>query len=223
MSHVYFVANNHGAVKIGVSRRVHVRVNSLRTSHADDLRVLGVMEGDRNTEQDLHMKWAAHRLNGEWFSLTEEIREFIRLHTSAMPEKLKKTRKAQRSEDDRARQTRAMEVFFKICAERYGPASRSELNAKISQDTGIASTTIGKWQKSASMPSGDHFLVLVLTYGPSVLAGMSEQFGHVPQWMVDGVDYERDPEEFRRRKMSELAKTVSSALEMLREMTSEYA
>ena len=40
------------------------------------LRLLGVMKGDH--EEDCHVRLAAFRLHGEWFALSETVKEFVR-------------------------------------------------------------------------------------------------------------------------------------------------
>jgi len=63
-------------VKIGRARDVARRVASLQTGSPHELRVLLVLEGDR--EEEMHWAFAKHRLRGEWFYWCDEIREFIR-------------------------------------------------------------------------------------------------------------------------------------------------
>lgn len=54
-----------GPVKIGRSRDVPNRIASLQTACAERLRVLHILDTDR--EAELHGACAAYRTNGEWF------------------------------------------------------------------------------------------------------------------------------------------------------------
>jgi hypothetical protein len=64
-----------GTVKIGKSNDVGARIASLQTSNAHELRLIAHLRGD--VESDLHSQLAAHRLSGEWFRLTPEVRNAI--------------------------------------------------------------------------------------------------------------------------------------------------
>lgn len=73
---VYFIGSG-SAIKIGRSVNPRKRLASLQTAHHDKLELLAVMPGDTHTEANLHLMFAAYRLNGEWFRDCEEIRNYI--------------------------------------------------------------------------------------------------------------------------------------------------
>jgi hypothetical protein len=73
---IYFVRSGD-AVKIGYADQPDKRIPTLRTANPNALVVLGVMDGTMTDEQELHQRFAAHRLRGEWFVLCDEIIEFI--------------------------------------------------------------------------------------------------------------------------------------------------
>lgn len=74
---VYMVqAGVGGPVKIGVTRRnIKVRLTALRNGSAEELRLLGLFEGGRELESELHRRFAAARLCGEWFKPIPELLE----------------------------------------------------------------------------------------------------------------------------------------------------
>lgn len=62
-------------VKIGRATDVASRLSGLQTGTPHELRVLLVLEGDR--EAEMHDRFALHRIRGEWFEWCDEIRRFI--------------------------------------------------------------------------------------------------------------------------------------------------
>jgi hypothetical protein len=77
---VYFVACGDDLVKIGHTTNLRSRLRSLRTATPKELRVLLVIPGARDLEQELHRKFEAHRVGREWFSRCDAIAEFISSH-----------------------------------------------------------------------------------------------------------------------------------------------
>lgn len=64
---IYFIqAGKSGPVKIGIDRGGS-RVKSLQSSHFEELRVIRMIEGDRQAEAWLHDHFTKRRLRGEWF------------------------------------------------------------------------------------------------------------------------------------------------------------
>lgn len=76
-AYVYFIANRaQSAVKIGYSASPQARLSNLQTSTHNKLELLAAFEGDMQTERQLHQRFAAYRLTGEWFQLAPEIEQF---------------------------------------------------------------------------------------------------------------------------------------------------
>lgn len=75
---VYVVG--YGAyVKIGYSERpVWERIAALQTGSPEKIQVYGIINGTKETERQLHTRFAAYRLEGEWFRLSDEIRDWIK-------------------------------------------------------------------------------------------------------------------------------------------------
>lgn len=67
---VYFVqAGKDGPVKIGYAGNVKSRLEQLQCHNAEKLRVLSVIRGSKAVETDLHRKFHAYHIRGEWFAL----------------------------------------------------------------------------------------------------------------------------------------------------------
>ncbi len=77
---VYFIACGDELIKIGHTTNLRSRLRSLRTATPKELRVLLIIPGARDDEQELHRKFEAHRVRGEWFSQCDVITEFISVH-----------------------------------------------------------------------------------------------------------------------------------------------
>lgn len=77
-AHIYFIANRkQKAVKIGYSTNPASRLSELQISAPNKLELLATIEGDMRTEHQLHQRFAAYRLNGEWFQMADELMAFI--------------------------------------------------------------------------------------------------------------------------------------------------
>lgn len=84
---IYFVAcPGAGAVKIGhAEKRSYLtddasafeRVSGLQVGCPLELKLLATCEGGKSEEAALHLRFAAHRIRGEWFQLTDELRTHI--------------------------------------------------------------------------------------------------------------------------------------------------
>lgn len=76
---VYFIrSGSDGPIKIGFTRNLGARLHQLQTGHPVGLRVVHAVPGDVLLERALHERFAAHRLEGEWFHPHREILGFIR-------------------------------------------------------------------------------------------------------------------------------------------------
>lgn len=75
---VYFIGYDGGPIKIGHSVNPTARLVDLQMGSHEDLRILATMPGGLRKERELHRRFAAHRLRGEWFSPVEEVLEFVR-------------------------------------------------------------------------------------------------------------------------------------------------
>lgn len=77
---VYFIRSGgpDGFIKIGVtSGRVEARLSSLQTGNPHKLTVLATIDGGPEVELKLHRRFAAFRVDGEWFRAAPELLAFI--------------------------------------------------------------------------------------------------------------------------------------------------
>lgn len=83
--YVYFISAGD-AVKIGKAANPKRRLAQLRSGNLHQLEMLGAMKAERNTESEIHRMFDDSRINGEWFRLTPEIRQFIAEKSEPIPE-----------------------------------------------------------------------------------------------------------------------------------------
>lgn len=76
---IYFIACPvANAVKIGVTHNPpYHRLMSMQAGCPFELQLIGVTEGCYQDEAALHKRFAALRVRGEWFLLTDELRSHI--------------------------------------------------------------------------------------------------------------------------------------------------
>lgn len=64
-------------VKIGYSMSVPARVAALQSGCPEPLTVYASFKGDLATEERFHRRFCHHRLSGEWFTFSDEIRRWV--------------------------------------------------------------------------------------------------------------------------------------------------
>ncbi len=75
---VYFItAHKSRKVKIGYARNLKSRMATLQTGNHSPLKVLHTLPGGAGLEAQLHGRFSDDRIQGEWFRLSDRIREFI--------------------------------------------------------------------------------------------------------------------------------------------------
>lgn len=80
---IYCIGNKEsGICKIGHSTDVERRFVSLKTGNHLKLEILAVIEGGYAEEQILHHRFNEFSLEGEWFTLSNEIAKFFRIENS---------------------------------------------------------------------------------------------------------------------------------------------
>jgi hypothetical protein len=70
---VYFIGSASGPIKIGIAARPTDRLKGLQTGHHERLELLATCQGGQELERAYHKRFAARRLNGEWFERCPEI------------------------------------------------------------------------------------------------------------------------------------------------------
>lgn len=78
---IYFVQSmSGGPIKIGYSqdtRTINNRLASLQTNSPTELMLVGIIEGNKQTEASLHSQFDCVRVRGEWFDPCDAIVTFI--------------------------------------------------------------------------------------------------------------------------------------------------
>lgn len=75
---IYVVSRgSDGAVKIGWTSDVERRVRELRKETHDTIAILAMLPGDKPNELRLHARFAAERIDGEWFRRSSAIDAFL--------------------------------------------------------------------------------------------------------------------------------------------------
>lgn len=82
-SKVYFIQCDK-AVKIGVSTNPKQRFGELQVGSPYELILLGVINGTKETEQELHAKFDHLHLRGEWFKAHHELLDYV--YYATLPE-----------------------------------------------------------------------------------------------------------------------------------------
>lgn len=71
---VYIIrAGEHGPVKIGFAEDVRLRLTKMQADNHERLTVLRVLVGGQQEESELHLRFAAQRMRGEWFEFSPEL------------------------------------------------------------------------------------------------------------------------------------------------------
>jgi hypothetical protein len=121
---VYFIqAKDGGPIKIGYASDARARLRQLQTSHHRRLVLRRVIKsGTPENERELHARFAAHRLVGEWFRADPEVAVYGKC-------KADKTERQKRDEIEAARwcgQTDTADALIRVL-KSDGPLSLPEL------------------------------------------------------------------------------------------------
>ena len=74
---IYFIRTD-GFAKIGCTRNIKSRLSELQVSNPHDLNVMGLFHGGFKKEEELHKLFADDRVRGEWYYLSDEIKEYVK-------------------------------------------------------------------------------------------------------------------------------------------------
>lgn len=75
---VYFMrSTDTGRIKIGYSKDVLRRRNEIQAAHGGAIQILLTISGGPTMEGELHQRFAAHKVFGEWFEPAAEILAFV--------------------------------------------------------------------------------------------------------------------------------------------------
>ncbi len=77
-SEIYFLLNEKvNQLKIGRSTNVYKRIKTLQTACGVSLTLLATIPGHVKEEKNLHRRFAALRVLGEWFNFEAPLREYV--------------------------------------------------------------------------------------------------------------------------------------------------
>jgi hypothetical protein len=82
---VYFIQSGDH-IKIGKSNNPWKRFDSLQTGSPAPLKMLAIMPGDIETEEELHERFSELSVRGEWFRATSELIRFAAKVRREFPE-----------------------------------------------------------------------------------------------------------------------------------------
>lgn len=84
---IYFVQAATGHIKIGYATNIKKRLAELQVSQPAELTLLGVREGGRAVEAEMHRRFSEHHAKGEWFYPADGILQYIAAFTTPRPVK----------------------------------------------------------------------------------------------------------------------------------------
>jgi excisionase family DNA binding protein len=70
---VYFIGAKEGPIKIGRALFPEQRLKEIQLGYPYELTILATTPGAAGVERAYHLRFAEHRLNGEWFTRCPEI------------------------------------------------------------------------------------------------------------------------------------------------------
>lgn len=75
---IYFIQDTETlAIKIGFTSDPTARIAALQTGNSSCLKILMVTPGERSDEADLHQRFAASRIAGEWFRPSTDLIQML--------------------------------------------------------------------------------------------------------------------------------------------------
>ena len=75
-------------VKIGYSKSVEKRLKSLQTANPNQLEIISSFDGNRKEEEHIHYRFRKFKVSGDWFILTDEIKEYAIKRKGKKPKQL---------------------------------------------------------------------------------------------------------------------------------------
>lgn len=75
---LYFIKSEDGFVKIGRSNNPERRLGAIQTSNHKELKLLARFKNKGVHENETHQRFKKLNIRGEWYKLTDEIKDFIK-------------------------------------------------------------------------------------------------------------------------------------------------
>lgn len=140
---IYFLQRADGAIKIGTTTQYHARLYALSLEFGK-LNLLGLMDGDRSTERQIHRMFPDTRIEGsEWFLESNELLEYIRLntHLSLPPIPLK----VQSPRTENIVQGRVCNRLIELIENKQQTEQRLIKPSRLAEEVGISRITMCAW------------------------------------------------------------------------------
>lgn len=74
---VYFIQAESGPIKIGTTNSLFQRLSAIQTGNHENLKIIGALTGDDQSEKEHHEKFAHLRIRGEWFRPGDDLLSYI--------------------------------------------------------------------------------------------------------------------------------------------------
>jgi len=134
MAYIYFIGNEHGAIKIGhTGLTPERRTEQLQTASADKLTILATFRGSIKDEIYLHEQFSHFRIRGEWFEATSDLLEHIQSLPEVDAKKVKEWQQATLPEGNTAMIQRMAGLQIRLEAEQIINDARRKVKKEVNE------------------------------------------------------------------------------------------
>lgn len=156
MRYVYFLQEpSAGHIKIGSTWNINKRIAQLEVGLPYKLKLIGLLEGECQTEKDIQKKFADYCVKGEWFRPEAQLLEFIAQHAkfSETPLNLEEAVKAMEGKPTTVAGQECKELLVELedLDKLLTPKKATYNIEKAAQLLGISAQTLRNWDKSGRM------------------------------------------------------------------------
>lgn len=161
---VYF-AEAGGAVKIGHTSRLQMRIADMQVSQHCAINLLATVPGGQDLEQHLHETFAKDRVRGEWFVLSDDILDLIQkvkiMGVEAIPAGFEPQRRSSQDVSEIS-----VELVRELVSQALHDTSEDRKHAakRIGADTNSDPRAVENWLQGVNAPSVTKFLRMMVLY-----------------------------------------------------------
>lgn len=140
MGRIYFIGNEHGAIKIGFTGTlVDFRLQQLQAANSSELIILGFLTNcTEENEQNMLDRFSHLRIRGEWFAGLDDILNYVKSLPGADENKIQEWQQTTLSEKNRTKFQAAIIIAkAKLKAEQIKENARQEAKEIIRDAIGI--------------------------------------------------------------------------------------
>jgi len=158
ITEIYFVqAEEGGPIKIGLAADPIKRLKSLQSSSPQRLMLLGVLTGTKTVERNLHQRFSAFRLHGEWFTPASDLLKFIS-GTARPATQRGLARQLRRTEGPASEIRKYFKPFFRKCLEPWVGPDKAWSSVSLAKKIGVDTRTVEGWRTGKRAPTTTHLL-----------------------------------------------------------------